>query len=67
MTFDVAGVKKMAELKTGDNVMVPYTEKDGKMVAKDIFVTTGNLVIQLTPPRRACSVCGYGRLPTNSL
>jgi hypothetical protein len=42
MTFDVAGVKKMAELKTGDNVMVPYTEKDGKMVAKDIFVTTGN-------------------------
>jgi hypothetical protein len=42
MTFDIAGVKKTAELKTGDKIMVSYTEKDGKMVAKDIFVTTGN-------------------------
>lgn len=42
MTFDVAGVKKMAELKTGDKVMVSCTEKDGKMVAKDVIVTRGN-------------------------
>jgi Cu/Ag efflux protein CusF len=38
MTFDVAGVKKTAELKTGDKIMVSYTEKDGNMVAKDILV-----------------------------
>jgi hypothetical protein len=36
MTFDVAGVKKMAELKAGDKIMVSYTEKDGKMVAKTV-------------------------------
>lgn len=36
MTFDVAGVKKLAELKAGDKVMVSYGEKDGKMVAKNV-------------------------------
>ncbi len=36
MTFDIAGVKKMAEFKAGDKVMVAYTEKDGKMVAKAV-------------------------------
>ncbi len=30
MTFDIAGVKKMAEFKAGDKVMVAYTERDGK-------------------------------------
>lgn len=34
MTFDVAGVKKMAELKAGEKIMVSYSEKDSKMVAK---------------------------------
>jgi len=34
MTFDIAGVKKMAELKAGEKIMVSYTEKDSKMVAK---------------------------------
>jgi len=36
MTFDVAGVKKMAEFKVGDKIMVAYIEKDGKMVAKAV-------------------------------
>jgi len=36
MTFDIAGVKKVAEFKAGDKVMVAYTEKDGKMVAKAV-------------------------------
>ena len=36
MTFDVAGVKKMAEFKAGDKIMVSYMEKDGKMVAKKV-------------------------------
>jgi Cu/Ag efflux protein CusF len=36
MTFDVAGVKKMAEFKAGDKIMVSYMEKDGKMVAKTV-------------------------------
>jgi len=36
MTFDVAGVKKIAEFKAGDKVMVSYMEKDGKMVAKTV-------------------------------
>ncbi len=36
MTFDIAGVKKMAEFKAGDKVMVAYTERDGKMVAKAV-------------------------------
>jgi hypothetical protein len=36
MTFDVAGVKKMAEFKAGDKIMVSYKEKDGKMVAKTV-------------------------------
>lgn len=36
MTFDVAGVKKMAEFKAGDKIMVAYAEKDGKMVAKNV-------------------------------
>lgn len=36
MTFDIAGVKKIAEFKAGDKVMVAYTEKDGKMVAKAV-------------------------------
>jgi Cu/Ag efflux protein CusF len=34
MTFDVAGVKKMSELKAGEKIMVSYSEKDSKMVAK---------------------------------
>jgi hypothetical protein len=36
MTFDVAGIKKMVELKAGEKIMVMYTEKDGKMVAKTV-------------------------------
>ena len=39
MTFDVAGVKKMAEFKAGDKIMVSYMEKDGKMVAKTVVKT----------------------------
>jgi len=34
MTFDVAGVKKMPDLKAGDKIVVKYAEKDGKNVAK---------------------------------
>jgi predicted lipid-binding transport protein (Tim44 family) len=34
ITFDIAGVKKMAELKAGQKIMVRYTEKDSKMLAK---------------------------------
>jgi len=36
MTFDIAGVKKMAELKAGEKIMVRYTEKDSKMLAKTV-------------------------------
>jgi hypothetical protein len=36
MTFDVSGVKKLAELKAGDKIMVSYMEKDGKMAAKSV-------------------------------
>ena len=36
MTFDVTDVKMKAEPKAGDKVMVTYTEKDGKMVAKSV-------------------------------
>ena len=36
MTFDVSGVKKMAELAAGDKIMIAYVEKDGKMVAKNV-------------------------------
>lgn len=38
MTFDVAGVKKMPELKAGDKIGVTYVEKDGKNVAKKVAV-----------------------------
>jgi microtubule-associated protein 1 len=34
MTFDVTDAKMKTEPKAGDKVMVKYTEKDGKMVAK---------------------------------
>lgn len=36
MTFDVSGVKKMAELAPGDRIMIAYGEKDGKMVARTV-------------------------------
>lgn len=36
MTFDVSGVKKLAEFKAGDKIMVSYMEKDGKMAAKTV-------------------------------
>ena len=36
MTFDVTDAKMKAEPKVGDKVMVKYTEKDGKMVAKSV-------------------------------
>jgi microtubule-associated protein 1 len=35
-TFDVTDVKMKKEAKAGDKVMVKYTEKDGKMVAKSV-------------------------------
>lgn len=35
-TFDVSGVKKMAEFKAGEKVVVMYTEKDGKMMASKV-------------------------------
>jgi hypothetical protein len=34
MTFDISGVKKMAEFKAGEKVMVGFTNRDTKMVAK---------------------------------
>jgi hypothetical protein len=34
LTFDISGVKKMAELKAGEKVMVGYTNRDAKMAAK---------------------------------
>ncbi len=34
MTFDVTDAKMKTEPKVGDKVMVKYSEKDGKMVAK---------------------------------
>lgn len=36
MTFDVSAVRKLADLKAGDKIMVSYTEKDGKMAAKTV-------------------------------
>jgi hypothetical protein len=36
MTFDMAGVRMMGEPKVGEEVMVQYTEKDGKMVADSV-------------------------------
>jgi ribosomal 50S subunit-recycling heat shock protein len=36
MTFDVSGVKGAEDIKVGDKVVVKYTEKDGKMVAKSV-------------------------------
>lgn len=36
MTFDVSGVKKLAEFKAGDKIMVSYMEKDGKIAAKTV-------------------------------
>ena len=38
MTFDVTDVKMKSEPKAGDQVMVKYVEKDGKMVAKSVSV-----------------------------
>lgn len=36
MTFDVSGVKKPAEFKAGEKIMVMYIEIDGKKMAKTI-------------------------------
>jgi len=36
VTFDVSGVKKMAELVAGDRIMIAYGEKDGKMGARTV-------------------------------
>ncbi len=33
MTFDLSKLKRIAEFRPGDKVMVVYTEKDGKLVA----------------------------------
>lgn len=35
-TFDVSGVKGAEDIKVGDKVVVKYTEKDGKNVAKSV-------------------------------
>jgi hypothetical protein len=34
--FDVSGVKNVTKYKEGDQVMIKYMEKDGKMVASSI-------------------------------
>ncbi len=36
MTFDVSKIKKMAEFKAGDKIVVVYKEKDGKNWAKSV-------------------------------
>ena len=38
MTFDVSTAKMKGEAKVGDNVLVKYIEKDGKMVASSVTV-----------------------------
>jgi hypothetical protein len=52
MTFDVAGVKKMAEFKAGDKIMVSYTEKDGKMVAKSVAASKAKKEAKKEAPKK---------------